>query len=174
MIGLHKYFVNNLVFMGSNTDPAVDGRLDVARAEIGAAPDKKSMMARVRARLKLVGLATVLAAAPVYAQKSGTNNKPTPAVASTDGGQVKPTLVIDTIDGKAVVDTEEFSLDMQQQAINLALEAVPEAGPYIDDNGDFSLKKAVLEGGMDPVDAAGLQADWAEAYSAASRKVLKA
>jgi len=91
-MGLHRYFVNNLVLTGSNTDPAVDGRLDVAHAEIGAAPDKKSMMARVRAGLKLVGFATVLAATPACAQEKNAT-QPTPAVTGTDSGKAKPTLV---------------------------------------------------------------------------------
>jgi hypothetical protein len=62
----------------------------------------------------------------------------------------------------------------QQRAIALALEAVPEAEPYVDENGDFSLRDAVLDGGMTPEEARRLRADWAEAYADASDRVLRA
>ena len=69
---------------------------------------------------------------------------------------------------------ETVRLTPQQRAIALALETIPEAEPYIDENGDFDVRKAIAEGGMTPAGASRLRADWAAAYSAASRRVLEA
>jgi len=90
----------NIIFMagntGENTDPAVGNELDVARVEIGTAPDKTSIMARVRAGLKRVGLAIVLMAAPACAQEK--IQEPIPAVANTDSEPVEPSLAVDRAD----------------------------------------------------------------------------
>jgi hypothetical protein len=69
---------------------------------------------------------------------------------------------------------ETVRLTPQQRVIALAFESVPEAEPYVDEHGDFNLRDAVLEGSMTPEEARRLRADWAAAYSAASRRVLEA
>ena len=77
----------------------------------------------------------------------------------------------------AAVETngeETVSPTQQQRAIALALAQVPEAEPYVDENGDFDLGKAILEGSMTPTEANALRAEWSRAYADASRRVIGA